>query len=227
MWSFDAIAAVEPERAVRLKTAPPWRSIHGSVVRRFGEALQRGRVKFGLEQSSENRQWLRAVAQFEVGDELLDWFFNAQTGYRAQFRHSWHDGLLMNQRLIADLRSLVAQRRVASLACRLLSPSFEDLGETMATSDRLAHSLDPDLSKVWACVDVMDGSGSFRRVPLGLTTPRLLLPDGHSWPAISQDDPDAWLEVKGAFMKPAGLYQPKSPEERAKAISLNGEPGIK
>jgi hypothetical protein len=227
VWSFDAIAAVEHERAVRLKTAPSRQSIHTSVVRRFGEALQTGGVRFGLEQSSENTLWLRAVVQFNVGDELLDWFFNAQTGYRAQFRLSWQNGLLMNERLVTDLKSLLTQPRIASLPSRLLSPSFNDLGDTAVTGDRFAHSLDPTLSKIWACAQVMDGSGSLKSVPLGLTTPRLVLPDGQRWLAISQDEVDAWLEVKGAFMKPTGLYQPKSPEVRAKAISSTGEPGVK
>lgn len=226
MWSFAEIATVEPKRAERLEAAPPWESIRHSVVQRFNEALQSKRVKFGFEQSVENQDWLRAVVQFHIGEALLDWFFNAQTGYRAQFRRNWRDGLRENRRLIADLRSHLSQQSVISLTCRMLSPSFEDLGETTTAIDRLVLSLDPDLSKVWACGDVMDGNGAFRRVPLGLTTPRLVLPNGDYWLAISQDDPDAFLEIKGAFLRQTGLYQPKSPEIRAKAISSTGEPGF-
>jgi hypothetical protein len=227
VWSFDAIAAVEHARAVRLQAAPPWQSIHTSVVQRFGEELQTGRVRFGLEQASERPVWLRAFVQFNVGEELLDWFFNAQTGYRARFRLSWQNGLLMNEGLIGDLRSLLAQPPNASLPCRLLSPSFSDVGDTTVTSERFAHSLDPNLSKIWACAKLMDGNGSLKDVALGLTTPPLVLPDGQRWLAISQDELDAWLEVKGAFMKPTGLYQPKSPAVRAKAIGSTGEPGVK
>ncbi|MDZ4341429.1 MAG: hypothetical protein U1E51_03215 [Candidatus Binatia bacterium] len=227
MWSFAAIATVEQARADRLQSAPPWESLRQSVASRLSEALQRTHATFGLEQSSENRNWLRAVVQFHVGEELLDWFFNAQSGYRAQFRRDWRDGLNENQRLVAELRSQLTQHSVVSLTCRLLSPSFKDLGEITETVDRLVFSLDPHLSKVWACADVMDGNGAFRHVSLGLTTPWLLLPDGGHWLGISQDDPDAFLEIKGAFMKPSGLYQPKSPEARAKAISSTGEPGVK
>ena len=46
-------------------------------------ALPAGRVAFGHEQCSENRGWLRAVLQFNIGAELLDWFFNSHSGYRA------------------------------------------------------------------------------------------------------------------------------------------------
>jgi hypothetical protein len=227
MWSFAAIASAEQARADRLQAAPPWESLRQSVVSRLSGALQAGHASFGLEQSSENRDWLRAVVQFHVGEELLDYFFNAQTGYRAQFRRNWCDGLHENQRLIAELRSELRQHSIGSLTCRLLSPSFKDLGEITTTGDDLMFSLDPNLSKLWSCAAVMDGKGAFRHVSLGLTTPRLLLPDGGYWLAISQDDPDAFLEIKGAFMGPSGLYQPKSPEARAKAISSTGEPGVK
>jgi hypothetical protein len=65
VWSFDAIAAVEHARAVRLQAAPPWQSIHTSVVQRFGEELQTGRVRFGLEQASERPVWLRAFCSIQ------------------------------------------------------------------------------------------------------------------------------------------------------------------
>jgi hypothetical protein len=227
MWSFEAIAAVEPSRADTLQAAPPWESIHQAVVHRFREALKTNGARFGLEQSGENQNWLRAVIQFHIGETLLDWFFNSLTGYRAQFRRNLCDGSEKNQRLVADLRALLPQQSVTPLACRLLSPSFKDLGETTASIERLAHSLDPQLSKVWACVDIMDDNGVLRHVPLGLTIPRLVLPNGGYWLAISQEEPNAFLEVKGAFLRPTGLYQPKSPKARAKAISSTGEPGLK
>lgn len=86
-------------------------------------------------------------------------------------------------------------------------------------------SLDPALSKIWACGLALDGNGSVRHVPLGVTTGRLVLQDGTTWNAISQEDPDALLEVKGAFLTESGPHQPKSPAKRARALEQTGEPG--
>lgn len=225
MWTFSSIAAVESKRAECLQAAPPWEAIRQLVVQRFSRELQTNNVRFGLEQSGENPDWLRAVVQFHVGEMLLDWFFNSLTGYRAQFHRDWCNGLRENEQLVADLRSHLSKQSIASIIGRLLSASFEDRGTTQVAVDRLVLSLDPHLSKTWFCKYILDGGGGLREVPLGVTTPRLEFPNGDYWLAISQDDPDAFLELKGAFLTPTGLYQPKSPEVRAKAIGSTGEAG--
>lgn len=184
-------------------------------------------ARFALEQSSENNEWLRAVVQFHVGEELLDVFFNSHSGYRAQFHYGWAHGLSENQVLITDLRARLLQQKDSPLDCRLLSSSLEDIGAVVASPAELARSLEPNLSKVWSCRDIMIGDGTFRQTSLGLTTPRLVFPGEAYWLAISQDDRDAFLEVKGAFVTPSGLYQPKEPQARAKFIQTTGEPGPK
>jgi len=71
---------------------------------------------FGLEQADENATHLRAVIQFYVGQPLFDWFFNATTGYRAQFRIGWQNGLARNEALIQMLRQpleAIADRKIS------------------------------------------------------------------------------------------------------------------
>lgn len=225
MWSFAAIATDEPERAARLEAAPQWEQIEKAIISKFGDALRTNTVKIGLEQHSENPNWLRAVLQFNVGEVLLDWFFNAHTGYRAQFFHDWRAGLCLSERLNMNIRDLFSRLASEQITCRLLSACFEDLGTHKITRPWLTASLEPRLSKVWACAKIMDSDGSIRPVALGLTTPKLRLPDGSYWNAISQEDSDAFLEVKGAFITPSGPCQPKPPDIRAQAIQRTGEAG--
>lgn len=227
MWSFEAIADAEPERTTRLQQGPSWERLCHQVVERLSESLLSNTVKFAREQSSEDQSWLRTVVQFWVGEDLLDWFFNSHSGYRAQFRQDWRRGLRENELLLAHLRSALSKLPNKPIACRTLSPSLKDLGEAMAAPIELTSSLEPSLSKIWSCRDIMDGNGEFRQVSLGLTTPKLGMPDGSFWLAISQQDQDAYLEIKGAFSRPQGLYQPKAAELRAKAIQTAGEPGSK
>jgi hypothetical protein len=68
-------------------------------------SLMKGGVRFGFDESGRNAIDLRAVVQFPIGAELFDWFFNARTGYRAQFRYGWQKGLSENAHLVTMLRT--------------------------------------------------------------------------------------------------------------------------
>jgi hypothetical protein len=226
LWSFQAIADNEPNRARRLEQAPSWQSLRSSIAARFSEAISTRTLAIALEQSSEDSDWTRAVLQFHVGEELLDHFFNARTGYRAQYRCGEAEGLKANEQVTAELRAALLSLPQGPLDCYLLSPSFAPVGRTLTTREWLYKSVDPRLSKLWACALVLQEEGPPRFAPLGVTTPPLTLPDGDTWRAITQEECDAHLEVKGAFVRPTGLYQPKPPEVRALALHLTGEPGF-
>jgi hypothetical protein len=225
VWSFKEIECAEPERAARLKNSLPWEGIQGAVIDRFQAELRAQRIVVGVEQCESNRAWLRTILQFNVGSELQDLFFNSTCGYRGQFRRGWHEGDACNRSLVEKLRESYAALSPATVQCRLLSPRFEDLGAMKVMRETVLSSLAPSLSKIWACGLALDGYGSVRQVPLGVTTGRLVLEDGTTWNAISQEDPDALLEVKGAFLTESGPHQPKSPEKRSKALEQTGEPG--
>ena len=91
-----------------------------------------------------------------------------------------------------------------------------------ATVSQLVASLEPNLSKVWFCTALIQPGGVVQ-LPPGLTGPRILLDDGISWAAPYRDDADSWLDVKGAFVSSAGLYQPKDPVLRATKLHRTGE----
>lgn len=225
MWSFDDIAKLEPRRAELLRYAPAWSQLQAEVLEHFQASLRSDSLAIGLEQFGKNTAHSRVVMQFHVGETLLDRFFNATTGYRAQFRLGWQTGYASNTQLITALSSAFSRQSSEFVRCRVLSPDFADLGAAEVTRAQILESLEPEMAKIWACALAFDRSGGVRQQALGITGPALLLTDGTKWPAIFQEDADAILEVKGAYLGESGAYQYKAPSARAKALESSGEPG--
>jgi hypothetical protein len=222
-WTFGEIAAREAGRAALLESAPDPDAIRAAVVSHFEAALEGGRLRVGMEQSSSNPSDLRVVLQFPVGEDLYDQFFNANTGYRAQFRRDWQTGLAYNRSIVTEMRSKLASFLPDEVLVRCLSSKFEDCGELTIPREKIYQSLDPDLSKVWFCGRLIVGDGTVVQLPSGATGPRLRLDEESTWAALARDESDAWLDVKGAFVGRDGPYQPKDPRERAKKLQSTGE----
>lgn len=223
LWSFAEIASVEPARAAALEMAPSTQALLTSIVAKFAEAVPAGTLRVGMQQAESAPEDLRVVLQFHIGEVLSDFFFNAKTGYRAQFREDWRGGLKFNGRLIDGIRNVIGSMQNPEVCARKLTPDFEDCGQLTVSWERVLVSLDRTLSKVWFCARLMNGAGQVIRLPTGVTGPRLRLDDHISWVALSRDESDSWLDVKGAFKGPAGLYQPKNPIARAKRLHATGE----
>jgi hypothetical protein len=222
LWSYADIAAVDPARAALLSSAPSTDQLAASVLARFEGAIRCGQLRVGMDESSMNPDDLRLTLQFHVGETLSDQFFNSTTGYRAQFRIGWERGLKYNNHIVEEIRSIVAALMPATFSSRRLSHTFEDCGSTTVTRDQACLSLDPNLSKVWFCTRLIVDDERIQQVPSGTTGPRLRLSDGSSWPAIARDEPDAWIDIKGAFLSRSGIYQLKDPVARAKNLAATG-----
>lgn len=222
-WSFTEIATSDPARAALLESAPDPDTIRATVISRFEVALKSGQLRIGMEQSSSNSSDLRVVLQFLIGESLYDLFFNANSGYRAQFRRDWQTGLAYNRSIVALIRSKLVSLLPAEVTARHLSSKFEDIGEITVSREQINRSLDPDLSKLWFCALLIMGDGRVVQLPAGVTGPRLRLDEQTTWAALIRDESDAWLDVKGAFLVSDGLYQPKNPTSRAKKLQLTGE----
>ena len=156
MWSFAEIAIEDSNRAERLRSAPHWPQLQTEFLQRFRSSIQSGQIAIGMEQFGRNQEDSRVVLQFHVGETLLDWFFNATTGYRAQFRQGWEFGHACNKDLIKAFASTFSAHVREDIECRILSPNFEDLGGARVTRERVLKSLQPEMSKVWACALVME-----------------------------------------------------------------------
>lgn len=222
-WSFTEIAATHPCRASALEAAPSASAILRSVAEKMRQSANAGRLYVGMEQARLKPGDHRVVIQFQVGETLFDQFFNARTGYRAQFRRDWHIGVSYNRKLIERMRRSVASVLPSEVSTRCLTADFEDCGCFIVPRERIHNSLDPDLSKIWFCGRRMTHNGEVVQLPSGATGPRLRLDDATTWAALAREDADAWLELKGAFVGSDGPYQPKDPVTRAKNLQKSGE----
>jgi hypothetical protein len=218
-WQFAEIAKTDPQRAVMLEAAPSSDALEDMVAVAFSTALTSGNVHLGMEEVESNSNDLQGVLQFHVGAKMFDWFFNARTGYRAQHRASWQAGLAYNSAVIEALREHVRALPHPAVTAKRLNASFKDCGAFEVTVSQLVNSLEPCLSKL--CVATVF-IGSDAPLPLVGTGPRILLEEGNSWSTIYRDDPDAWLEVKGAFLGVSGPYQIKDPVKRAQDLQRTG-----
>jgi hypothetical protein len=222
LWHFDRIAAQDAKRADALQAAPSRLELMRMVAGALGLAVSNGDVHIGFDESGKNAKHLRAVIQFHVGQQIFDWFFNAHTGYRAQFRHRWEDGQAHNVELVTWLCGELRAIEREEISARRLSASFEDRGSEQAPVSRVLASLDPRLSKVWFCKKLIQHDGKVSTLHVELSGPRLVFDDHESWAAPCADESDAWLDLKGAFVGETGLYQIKDPELRAKEMQRLG-----
>jgi hypothetical protein len=215
LWSFDRIAQENRERADQLMAAPPCDDLFHRCVLALSAAISSGQARFGLEQADENAAHLRAVVQFYIGQPLFDWFFNAATGYRAQFRIGWRNGLARNCALIQMLRQPLEAIADKEISVWRFTRTFEDRGLEQVTIGRIVQSLDPALSKVWCCDTLIRPERMASALEVFRTGAGLLI-DGEERQALTANDANAWLDVKGAFFGDGDrLYQTKDPVVRA------------
>jgi hypothetical protein len=223
LWSFDEIAAVEPARAARLESAPSSQQIAALTLQRFEAALAGGGLRIGWSESRDRPADCRLVMQFHVGETLYDWFFNARTGYRAQFRRGSGWGHVYYRDLTSAIRFVVAANMPPTITARHVVGDFEDVGTIAISSDHVLQSLDPDLSKFWCCGRLLLRDGLVREIIPSGSGPKLRCDESTRWTAIVTSDADAWLELNGAFLGPDGPYQFKPPALRGSMLQAKGE----
>jgi hypothetical protein len=221
-WSFEEIAAFEPARAARLESAPSAEQIAALTVQRLEAALAEGTLRIGWSESRERPPDSRLVVQFHVGETLYDWFFNARTGYRAQFRREPGRGHAYNHDLTRTIRAVLAANLPATITVRHIVGDFEDVGTSAVSREHVLQSLDPDSSKLWCCGRLLLGGGLTREIIPSGSGPKLRVGDETRWPAIVIGDADAWIELNGAFLGPDGPYQIKPPALRGESLHVNG-----
>lgn len=223
LWQFEQVAASDKARATKLENAPEWTALTQAVRGALRRSLLNGEARFAFDESGKDKKHLRAVLQFSVGEELFDWFFNARTGYRAQFRISCEKGTSENANLIATLREETGEHVRGRVVAQRLTSSFEDLGPMTASVQDLLRSFEPGLSKVWFCERLIEHGGGIKHLHVFKTGPRLVLGAGSgTWPSLYADQANAWLDLKGAFVADDRVYQLKDPATRALGLHSDG-----
>ena len=149
-WGFRAIREVDPNRADRLENAGTLDRLVETLREELRKACQNDEFRLGVDSLENKFEENRVIIQFKVQPETYDWFFNARTGYRAQFWSSPENGITFNQNLILVLRDTFLQNIAPSVLARRIkviktgdSREDWDAGETTLTHQRIRRSLDP------------------------------------------------------------------------------------
>lgn len=223
LWTLGDFDALDPERALHLRQAPPWQDLVQSIRKALRVAIESNGARWALDESGRDSRDLRGVIQFQLGKPLFDWLFNGTTGYRAQFRIGRSHGLAMNAQLIAELVSELAQFASTEVVVHRYTSEFTYKQSSPGKVSQVTATLDPGLSKVWACEKLIGSTGQVERLFVSRTGPKLLIPEREPWSSLYPEDADGWLDVKGAFLSPTGPpYQPKLPEARAARLEERG-----
>lgn len=98
-WSFEHIRAVDATRAARLESCGPPIELLANLQAALDQQITKGECRIAVDSRRGEFIELRAIVQFQVSPDLYDWFFNARTGYRAQFWVSPEAGTAFNRRL--------------------------------------------------------------------------------------------------------------------------------
>jgi hypothetical protein len=171
----------------------------------------------------------RLIASYN-SPELYDWFFNARTGYRAQFWIDPETGAAFNSSIVDALREVLRLRlpaAVITVRCiEVIISGFSredrDVGAMEVTRDELAKSLSPAISKICIGERLYSVRGEpvaeigkavlleAARSPAKLDVPRWAEarhPKGEKGEGLRAPFPDledSWLDLKGGFLDGEG-----------------------
>jgi hypothetical protein len=109
-WSFKNIGAFDSDRAARLEACPSPEALIPSLADVLAKAIDSRKVRFAVDSKDNAFVERRAIVQFQVSPELYDWFFNARTGYRAQFWINPETGAAFNSRIVDALGEVLRLR---------------------------------------------------------------------------------------------------------------------
>jgi hypothetical protein len=185
-WNFAEIEQSDPGQVARLTAVGNAKDLLSALEAELRTAIQKNTTRFGVDCHHGNP---RAIVQFPVTPEVYDWFFNARTGYRAQFWEGPDVGDQYNRRILTTLREVLEglpdQITARKIAVQIVGDSRDEIDEGPITISRekIFQSLDPQVAKIWICERViqMDG-GNPRRVPHSVIIPHRgsLFPMGKS-----------------------------------------------
>jgi hypothetical protein len=245
-WGFEEIQTQNPARASRLSRAGTPEELAAAIVGAFRDAIAKGEVRLGIDGLSNDFTKPRAIAQFHVGNELYDWYFNARSGYRGRHWMGTEIGQEYNVDLLDELRrqasaGLTQEVKAHRIVFEIVGASRveRDGGPMTVPRDLFIKSLLPSESKIWICerrirVDGGDPEDIGFAAISGSLNAKLRVPRwssaihpttrevGEGLRAPFPNDPDAWLDIKGGFLVGDLVKQHKSPRDRARMIHEYG-----
>lgn len=233
-WGFENIRAVDKMRAERLEHAGSPHALAEVLARELRKAMECREVRFATDSKrNEFKEW-RAIVQFRVKPENYDWFFNARTGYRAQFYRSPAKGIDFNKIVVGSLSKVLSQCLPEAVRARQVdvNPSAPiDMGTITVTRDVIINSLAPTVAKIWIVEQRYDDE---KPCNVGLVVlsdaarylPKLSVPlwakaknsttgeIGEGLRALFPSTDMSWLDLKGGFLDAEGNYSQIKPQEK-------------
>ncbi len=248
-WSFEKFGAFDPERADRLETAALPEALIGALAAGFERALDHNDIRMGLDSRKNQFIDCRVIIQFKLQPELYDWFFNARTGYRAQFWVSPAIGAEFNTQATRRLSVLLTDRLPKDVSARRIATTYEgkfredkDIGDIETSRNLIIQSLEPAQSKIWIGERLIEGKcGPLSDIGFAVLSaaeqelPKLSISrwasaknpvtgevgEGLRAPYPSPDY--AWLDLKGGFVGDTGkAEQVKSQDDRPRHLHDRG-----
>jgi hypothetical protein len=216
-WDLSQIAAVDPARAAKLGASR--KPVFAEAIT---AALTHGsaQMRLGWEFGDREPTHPRAVVQFPVPPDLFDRVMNGIDGYRARYSVSPENGHAYNAEVILQVVGALAGLIPDTVQMPTIGPSFLVTGSAAVNRVDFLRSLEPDLSKLWmATVLIGEPSG----LPIAVEPVKIHVPDRPPWASLMQDAASSWLDIKGAFLGPDGLYQVKPVSQRNERLWRAGE----
>ena len=245
-WGFGRICA---SRAACLESAGTPDDLIQSLEEALDDACTLNSLNIAIDSKNNTFCDRRVIIQFQVAPKLYDWFFNARTGYRAQFWISPTNGMSFNEKIIASLKAVLKARLPDSVSVRRIkvipesgSRTESDAGIDHITRDLILRSLDPAESKIWIGERIYDPQG-VENINVGLAVltdaaQSLEKLDVPRWAAAVNPDSGetgeglrapfpcaeySWLDLKGGFLDPQGQIEQIKPQvPRACSIHVRG-----
>lgn len=240
-WGFDNIRAADGKRAGHLEHASPSSALVAATADALTTAIKRRDVRIGVDSKDNLFKACRTIVQFPVDRDLYDWFFNARTGYRAQFWSSTGDGIAFNAAISSALAAQFLDRLSFPVPARKIvtiktngAREDRDAGSIALDHDLASKSLGCAVAKVWICERLMSAEGVITNIfaPVLAAAARegkLIIPrwvegagnhcTGEGLLAPYPDPEYAWLDLKGSFIAGDGSADQIKPDSvRAKAL---------
>jgi hypothetical protein len=239
-WGFAEIERCDSPRARRLARAGSASELLSALEVKFQDAIDKQTARFGLDDGNP-----RAIIQFQIALEIYDWFFNARTGYRAQFWAAPDIGNQYNRAIVTALRKPFARLpdeiTPHKVDVQIVGASRGEIDKGLISLRRetIIQSLDSQVAKIWICERLIQSDGSNPRLTLAAENaeryqPKLNIPRwakavnpktgdiGEGMRAPYPDEPECWLDLKGGFVGLDSVYQLKSPAKRATDLFKRG-----
>ena len=244
-WCFEHIRAVDEVRAARLEAAGPPDALAHELRCALCKAIERRDFRVAVDSKDNTFVEQRAIVQFRVAQEIYDWFFNARTGYRAQFWLGPCVGIAFNKMSVEWLSGVLQRRlpqtvRVGRINVVVANESRDESydGVRVVPREMIMGSLVSDESKIWIAERRYDESeivnigfavlSTAERCLRKLCVPRWTANPsecvtGEGLRAPYPEDDQSWLDLKGGFVSTKGKASQIKPQtERAEKIHRHG-----